>query len=79
MLQPKKIEISNQPSIELHIKQWLKYRQAVLVHYSQLSAINLIKPKTLDLFCQQLMDYLSFGHFKMFEKLAAYRRSPSAG
>lgn len=57
------------------IEQWLKQRQTLLVIYNQMcqtksSLNNPFKPQTLQSFCQILMDYLSAGHFKIFEKLA---------
>lgn len=69
------------PKTDHSIKLWLQQRQELLVIYSQLCGIE--KPsesfEKLQVFCQNLMDYLSIGHFKMFEKLAEahYHMSPN--
>lgn len=70
MLRQKHLAPTYIPSINNDIKQWLKHRQEVLVHYSQLCSSQRSQGEILEIFCQLLMDYVSFGHFKMFEKLA---------
>lgn len=52
------------------VKQWLKQRQDLLVLYGQLCETNCLEPTNLELFCQTLVDYLSAGHFTVFEKVA---------
>jgi len=76
VLRPKNVEsLSCQPMkpikpIEQHIQQWLKYRHEMVASYNQLCIDRPFQSKTLQEFCQLLIDYISFGHFKMFEKLA---------
>jgi regulator of sigma D len=72
LLQPKKAVSSLQPHIDLIIQQWLKHRQELLIQYSQVCASHHSDLEKLEVFCQTLMDYLSSGHFKVFEKLAEY-------
>lgn len=74
MLQ-KRIESSSTPHLQTLIQQWLELRQNVLVHYSELCATQTAEPKSLQRFCQYLMDYVSMGHFKMFEKLAEHHEN----
>lgn len=74
MLQ-KRIESSATPHLQHLIQQWLELRQVVLVQYSELCATKDAEPKMLQKFCQHLMDYVSMGHFKMFEKLAEHHES----
>ena len=70
MLQNKRINLVDTSEINPLIQQWLKQRQSVLVHYSELCTIKNSETENLQQFCQTLMDYISTGHFKMFEKLA---------
>lgn len=68
------------------IEGWLKQRQMLLITYNQICRTNptieentesTSKLKSLQTFCQILMDYLSAGHFKVFEKLTeAYEMQP---
>jgi len=58
------------PNTDLLIKQWLKQRHELLMVYNQLCDKKGHKLETIQQFCQILMDYLSLGHFKMFETLA---------
>lgn len=58
--------------IDQLVKEWLKHRQEVLVHYSQLSTIDENHEELLQTFCQILLDYVAAGHFRMFEKLAEF-------
>lgn len=57
------------------ITQWLKDRQEVLVLFNELchkhsrESLN-FEIELLHSFCQTLLDYISLGHFKAFEKLA---------
>lgn len=56
------------------IEKWLKERQELLVLYHQLFEAHPNEPfvfnaETLIQFCEVLIDYISFGHFRMFEKL----------
>lgn len=57
------------------IKHWLKERQALLILYYELCRLVCSHhPQTakamLPKFCQILIDYVSAGHFEVFEKLA---------
>lgn len=65
----RKIEPSSAPQLQHLIHQWLKLRQIVLMHYNELCTIQDPYSKTLQVFFQHLMDYISMGHFKIFEKL----------
>jgi regulator of sigma D len=56
------------------IKQWLKHRQEVLVHYSQLCVDEQHQPEKLEFFCQVMMDYVAAGHFSVFEKLSEFHQ-----
>jgi len=73
-------ELSPWLKTDQQIEQWLKQRQAVLITYHQLCQTKIstsnFKLSTLNTFCQYLMDYLSAGHFKIYETLAeAYQTS----
>jgi regulator of sigma D len=66
------------------ITQWLKERQALLVAYTQLCQSDfeqgkITEPELLQSFCQLLIDYVSVGHFKVFEKIAAAEESVREG
>jgi regulator of sigma D len=74
MLQ-KKIESSSSSHIQHLIQQWLELRKVVLVHYNELCVTKEAEPKTLQKFCQHLMDYISMGHFKMYEKFAEHHEN----
>ena len=56
------------------IDRWLKERQDLLVRYCELSAENdysqcdSLQPKLVRL-CEMLMDYVSAGHFEIYEQL----------
>ena len=57
------------------IKHWLEARRELLVTFCQLTSIkdfhddDLTQGKQLQMFCQQLVDYISEGHFEIFEQL----------
>ncbi|MCH8530036.1 MAG: sigma D regulator [Saccharospirillum sp.] len=53
------------------IDRWLEERKSVLVHYFDISVEKAIEPdnQTLQLFCEVLMDYVSAGHFEIYEQL----------
>ena len=57
------------------IKHWLEARRVLLVTFYHLSSIknfndkDLAQGKQLQTFCQQLVDYISEGHFEIFEQL----------
>lgn len=55
--------------LEKNIQQWLKLRQTVLVHYKELCTTKDTRSTTLQVFFQNLMDYISMGHLQMFAKL----------
>jgi len=56
------------------IDRWLHERQEVLVVYCQLSELidedPLATEETLQHLCQLLVDYVSAGHFEIYDKLA---------
>lgn len=74
-----KLEQSQQQwaGIDLTIDNWLNDRKAVLVAYCELAGLPPFQqketalPSTLDIkrFCQVLMDYISAGHFEIFENI----------
>ncbi|SON50884.1 putative Regulator of sigma D [Vibrio tapetis subsp. tapetis] len=58
------------------IDHWLDTRQSLIVEYCKLAAPQAAKnpsvsslpsPKELQLFCQHLVDYISEGHFKIYD------------
>ncbi len=56
------------------IDRWLRDRQALLVSYCHLAGINqrdkcLPDASDISRFCDALMDYLSAGHFEVFDML----------
>lgn len=53
------------------IDRWLEERKQVLVHYFDISVEKSLEPdnQTLQLFCEVLMDYVSAGHFEVYEQL----------
>ncbi|MBE5204431.1 sigma D regulator [Pectobacterium quasiaquaticum] len=58
------------------IDQWLQARKQLLVAYYHLVGIkpnketlSLLDEEALDNFCQNLVDYLSTGHFHLYEKM----------
>jgi regulator of sigma D len=63
------------PLAHERIKHWLEARQALLITFCELSTVkdfhdtNLSQGKLLQTFCQQLVDYISEGHFEIFEEL----------
>ena len=57
------------PKMHERIEHWLEARRLLLVVYCELSKQNSNKGKKLQIFCQQLIDYISEGHFEIFEEL----------
>ncbi|KDM91991.1 Rsd/AlgQ family anti-sigma factor [Photobacterium galatheae] len=61
------------------IDHWLLSRQQLLIDYCKLAGLPPFEPKArqlptsaqLQLFCQQLVDYISEGHFKIYDKVMA--------
>ena len=61
------------------IDQWLQDRQSVLVAYCELAGIppyenhdrQLPSNDEIKRFCQRLMDYISAGHFEIFDNIVA--------
>lgn len=54
---------------------WLAQRQSLLIIFNELCQTHAnteleAQPFLIQTFCQKLMDYVSMGHFKIFEKLA---------
>lgn len=63
-------------TVEIHINRWLSERQALISTYYELSGINtsgknsFLNQSKLQQFCEQLVDYVSRGHFGIYEELA---------
>ncbi|MBD1566518.1 sigma D regulator [Vibrio sp. S12_S33] len=67
------------------IDHWIDTRQTLIVEYCKLAALQpcsaktnvteLPSPKELQLFCQQLVDYISEGHFKIYDMVMDKWRS----
>ncbi|MGV3346769.1 sigma D regulator [Enterobacteriaceae bacterium LUAb1] len=57
------------------IDSWLTARRQLLVTYYQVAGIKPGKPtlddKVLNAFCQNLVDYLSSGHFSLYQRVLA--------
>ncbi len=57
------------------IERWLQARQSIIVKFCDLSGIHEQRTETdspstrLQTFCQQLVDYLSAGHFEVYYEL----------
>lgn len=55
------------------IDRWLQERQEMLVHYCDLSQItddeNELREQKLQRLCQILVDYISAGHFEVYDQL----------
>jgi len=57
------------------VEHWLEARRLLLVKYCELSELhefdgdNPYQSKQLQQFCEQLVDYISEGHFEIFEQL----------
>jgi regulator of sigma D len=75
LLHQAKPQLFPRADIDNLIKQWLKHRQEVLVHYSQVCVEEENKCENLAEFCEVMMDYVAIGHFKIFEKLAEFHQS----
>ena len=66
------------------IDRWLRDRQELLVHYCDLSGVTdfsqteLLKPKFIRL-CEVLVDYVSAGHFEIYEQLVQEAREFNDG
>lgn len=66
------------------IQTWLCERQSLIITFNQLCEHRPFPQSdsqqvfdATQIFCQQLMDYVSFGHFRLFEKVAAVIESTS--
>ena len=63
------------PWVHERIKHWLEARRVLLITFCELSNIkdfrdqDLRQGQLLQTFCQQLVDYISAGHFEIFEQL----------
>lgn len=63
------------PWVHERIKHWLEARRVLLITFCELSNIkdfrdqDLRQVQLLQTFCQQLVDYISEGHFEIFEQL----------
>jgi regulator of sigma D len=57
------------PKMHERIEHWLEARRLLLVSYCELSEHSQNKGKKLQSFCEQLVDYISEGHFEIFEQL----------
>ncbi|WP_289102497.1 sigma D regulator [uncultured Marinobacter sp.] len=66
------------------IDRWLKERQELLVHYCELSALTdysqtgMLREKFIRL-CEVLVDYVSVGHFEIYEQLTREAREFNDG
>ena len=66
------------------IDRWLKERQELLVQYCALSGetdrtqVDALRPKFVRL-CEQLVDYVSAGHFEIYEQLIQEAREFNDG
>ena len=62
-------------SVDSLIARWLDERQGLIVLYCSINTLPHYSPREvskavkIQAFCQVLMDYISFGHFEIFEKL----------
>lgn len=63
-----------------YIDNWLQDRRYLIVSYCQLTSLppfeskrtqEFPSPSDVMTFCQQLMDYLSSGHFEVYERITA--------
>ena len=63
------------PWVHERIRHWLEARRVLLITFCELSNIHdfldedPVHGKLLQTFCQQLVDYVSEGHFEIFEQL----------
>ncbi|KOO01911.1 Rsd/AlgQ family anti-sigma factor [Vibrio nereis] len=67
------------------IDHWLETRQSLIVEYCKLAALKpstakeslstLPTPQELQIFCQHLVDYISEGHFKIYDMVMDKWRS----
>jgi regulator of sigma D len=63
------------PWVHERIKHWLEARRILLITFCELSKVkkfhdkNINQGQLLQRFCQQLVDYISEGHFEIFEQL----------
>ena len=63
------------PWVHERIRHWLEARRVLLITFCELSNIHdfldedPVHGKLLQTFCQQLVDYISEGHFEIFEQL----------
>lgn len=63
--------------VEALVERWLTDRQALIVNYCAISGIQALgasgtggnRHERLQKFCQQLLDYLSAGHFEIYHEL----------
>lgn len=56
------------------VEKWLAGRQKMLVLFSQLGGLDLFdadRPveKVLKEFCQEMVDYIAFGHFEVYDRI----------
>lgn len=71
--------------VELLVQRWLQERQALITQLRQLGEeaqrpVASVPPASLQAFCEILMDYVSAGHFEVYDELLAEanRRSGSS-
>lgn len=61
--------------VNIIIDRWLQERQELLVDYCSLSEVDKFDEKNSDhtqkiqVFCQTMMDYISAGHFEVYDQL----------
>lgn len=71
--------LNTSAELKYSLKQWLKLRQELIIQFNTLCQLRpFLNSKdtyylegALISFCQLLLDYMSMGHFQMFEKLLA--------
>lgn len=71
--------LSTSAELKHSLKQWLKLRQELIIQFNTLCQLRpFLNSKdtsylegALITFCQLLLDYMSMGHFQMFEQLLA--------
>jgi len=62
-------------TVDSHIVRWLEERQALISSYCDLSGVKAYSKSSspsyrkLQAFCEQLVDYVSKGHFEIYQEL----------
>lgn len=75
MLDNCKTKEEHRDGVQKLIKRWLAARQELIVLYCSVSGVNCLAADCsnstirIKLFCQVLMDYVSAGHFEVYDQL----------